>query len=416
MKKTPVAITGMASMSAAGIENSSIWTALITGNSCLSNASILHKDALPYPFFAAPTFSNNRRDSALDTLNLARIVAESALKEARFDVSANKTAIVLGTTAGSALHFIDAYAQNRALRIENEKFSDEKLNGENLRNENKGSDKKPHDADDYFKANLALHLGQALNVKGPALTIANACTSGADAIGLGMELLRQNECDYVICGGADALSLVPHTGFARLMVYDDKPCRPFDANRAGLNLGEGAAVVVLEKIENALARKAPILGLVCGYGSGSDAHHFTAPHPEARGLLHAFEDALKDSGVEKSDLAFVNAHGTATKENDKVEGGFFRTHLPHVPVWANKAITGHTLGAAGALEAIFSILALQKGIIPTSYGFKEIDPNILISPTQNDIETSKKYALSTSLGFGGGNAALIVSTDTSLYI
>jgi len=406
MTKMPVAITGMASMSAAGIDNDTIWENLITANRCLSDASLLHKDALPYPFFATPIFSSNRHDSALNTLHLARLVAESAIKEANIDVSANTTGIVLGTTAGSALHFIETYAYKRALR--NEQCSNEIFSN--------GNNKEPHDADDYFKANLALNLGQALQIKGPALTIANACTSGADAIGLGMELLLQNECDYVICGGADVLSLVPHTGFARLMVYDENPCRPFDVNRAGLNLGEGAAVFVLEKVENALRRKAPIIGLICGYGSGSDAHHFTAPHPEARGLLHAFNCALDESGVEPSQLAFVNAHGTATKENDKIEGRFFHTHLPNLPVWASKGMTGHTLGAAGALEAAFSILSLQRGIIPSSAGFMEIDPDILISPTTSNIEISKKHALSTSLGFGGGNAALIVSTDTSAFI
>ena len=174
--------------------------------------------------------------------------------------------------------------------------------------------------------------------------------------------------------------------------------------------------MVLEKIENALARKAPILGLISAYGSGSDAHHFTAPHPEARGLLYAYESALIEAGIDSSQLAFANAHGTATKENDKAEGVFFRTHLPDLPIWASKSITGHTLGAAGALEAIFSVLALQRGIIPKSYGFTEMDPNILVSPTKSNIETSKKYALSTSLGFGGVNSALIVSTDTAAFI
>ncbi len=416
--KAPVAVTGMASISAAGIDMQSIWATLTTGSNTLSHPSILHKDTLAYPFFAAPIFSNGRRDSACDTFNLARLAMLAALKDASLDVSAQKTGIVLGTTAGSALHFIEAYAQSRALRIHN----DENNNGENTTFQGNSSSQlqsplsQPHDADDYFKANLALHLGQSFNIKGPTITLANACTSGADAIGIGMELLRQNECDYVICGGADALSLVPHTGFARLMVYDEKHCRPFDANRAGLNLGEGAAIMVLERIETALARKAPIHGLISGYGSGSDAHHFTAPHPEARGLLHAFESALSDAGLESSQLAFINAHGTATQENDKIEGAFFHKHLPEIPVWASKAITGHTLGAAGALEAIFSLLALQKNSVPKSYGFTEIDPKILLSPTLAHTEISKKYALSTSLGFGGGNAALIVSTDTSAFI
>lgn len=409
MIKTPIAITGMASISAAGISNNEVWNNLIAGNRYLSNASILHKIALPYPFLAAPTFLSGRRYSSFDTLVLTRLTAKSAIEEAKLDVLANKNGkigIILGTTSGSALHFIETYAQKRKLWMKDEESIDEYME---LKEEH-------HDAEDYFKSNLALSLGQDLDIKGPVLSVSNACTSGADAIGLGMALLHQNECDYVICGGADALSLVPHTGFVRLMVYDDKPCRPFDVSRAGLNLGEGAAIMVLERVETALSRKASIIGLVCGYGSGSDAHHFTAPHPEARGLLHSFNMALQESGVDKSKLAFVNAHGTGTRENDRTEGKFFNKHLPNIPIWASKAITGHTLGAAGALEAVFSILALQKGIIPASVGFNEIDTEINIFPTQETTKIDKKYALSTSLGFGGGNAALIVSTDTSDFI
>jgi len=409
MIKTPIAITGMASISAAGISNNEVWNNLIAGNRSLSNASILHKNALPYPFLAAPTFLNGRRCSSFDTLILTRLTAKSAIEEAKLDILANKNGkigIILGTTAASALHFIETYAQKRKLCKQDEA----------LINEDMEQKDKPYDAEDYFNSNLALSLGQDLNIKGPLLTITNACTSGADAIGLGMELLHQHECDYVICGGADALSLVPHTGFARLMVYDAKPCRPFDVSRAGLNLGEGAAIMVLERVDTALSRKIPILGLICGYGSGSDAHHFTAPHPEARGLLHSFNMALQESGVDKTKIAFVNAHGTGTRENDKTEGKFFNKHLPDVPIWASKAITGHTLGAAGALEAVFSILALQKGIIPKSVGFNEMDPEINVCPTKESIKIDKKYALSTSLGFGGGNAALIVSADTADFI
>lgn len=406
MLKMPVAITGMASISAAGMNSDEIWANIIAGSRHLSPASILHQNALPYPFFAAPAFSNSRSYSAFDTLHLARLTVAAAVKEAKIDVSTNKTGIILGTTAGSALHFIETYAQKRNAHIQDEKHNMEDM----------GQNAEPCDAAAYFESNLALSLGQELNIKGPLLTIANACTSGADAIGLGMELLHQNECEYAICGGADALSLVPHTGFIRLMIYDENPCRPFDVNRAGLNLGEGAAVLVLEKLENALNRKIPILGLICGYGSGSDAYHFTAPHPEARGLFHAYKEALQKSGIDKEHIAFVNAHGTATRENDKIEGKFFNTHLPNVPIWASKSITGHTLGAAGALEAVFSILALQKGIIPKSAGFMDIDPDIALSLTKENVRTNKKYALSTSLGFGGGNAALLVSTDIGTFV
>jgi 3-oxoacyl-(acyl-carrier-protein) synthase len=147
---------------------------------------------------------------------------------------------------------------------------------------------------------------------------------------------------------------------------------------------------------------------VLGYGNASDAHHFTAPHPEGRGLASAIRAALSQAGLQAADMAFVNAHGTATRENDRVEGRLLSTMLPHVPVWASKGGTGHTLGAAGALEAVLSLAALRCGTVPASPGFSRVDPEIGLEPTQSACPVSSPFALSTSLGFGGGNAALVL--------
>ncbi len=213
----------------------------------------------------------------------------------------------------------------------------------------------------------------------------------------------------MLCGGADALDLVPHTGFARLMIYSNEPCRPFDAKRKGLNLGEGSGMLLLESEASARRRGARIRGLIAGYGSACDAHHFTAPHPEARGLALAVDRALAEAGVEASGIAFVNAHATATRENDRTEGNFLASRFPGKPVWASKAVTGHTLGAAGALEAIFCLLALEKGTVPASWNFEEPDPETGLVPTLVQTPVSGGLALSTSLGFGGGNAALVLA-------
>lgn len=413
--KEPIAITGFSSLSAVGFIDEDIWNNLTSGKRTLSSATSLDKNCLFYPFFSAPCFINNstkkipssfyvpRNKSAKDTLFLAQFSAKEACLRAQIDEKtlqeARSVGIVMGTTAGSALHFIESYKQAKENNLSSHVSELDVLRLHNS------------DAEEYFHANLALEIAQSFQVTGPCLTIANACTSGTDAIGIGMELIRSKECDYVICGGADALSLVPHTGFARLMVYDEKPCMPFDGARKGLNLGEASAVLILESIEHAKRRNARILGFVSGYGSATDAHHFTAPHPEARGLQSAVEIALSDSGITQDALAFINAHATATKENDAIEGRFFHRHFSKIPIWASKGVTGHTLGAAGALEAIFSLLALQKQCVPLSLGFQEVDPSIQIIPTLENTAIQKKYALSTSLGFGGGNAALVISTD-----
>lgn len=195
------------------------------------------------------------------------------------------------------------------------------------------------------------------------------------------------------------------------MVYDAEPCRPFDVSRQGLNLGEGAAFICLESLENARRRNAIIQGYVLGYGVHCDAYHLTAPHPEGEGLMLALYDALTQAGKSAAEMAFVNVHGTGTRENDKVEGRILARELPSVPLWATKALTGHTLGAAGALEAVFTLLALQKGQIPASVGFVEQDPEIGVGPVTTKLLLDKNVALSTSLGFGGGNAVLILAAE-----
>jgi 3-oxoacyl-[acyl-carrier-protein] synthase-1/3-oxoacyl-[acyl-carrier-protein] synthase II len=386
MARKSVVVTGMACLCAAGHSPDAVLDSLEQGGRQLAPPELLDARALPFPFFAAEEgcFPGGRRRSAKDTLALADAVVHSALAQAELpEASLSRAGTVLGTTAGSALHFLDAYTASRAR-----------------------TPCTAPDRDDYFASNLALE--QTLPARGPRMTVTNACTSGADAIGLALDMIHNGQCECVLCGGADALSLVPHTGFARLMIYDNEPCRPFDRTRRGLNLGEGAAALVLESVEHARKRNAAILGYILGYGSAADAYHFTAPHPEGRGLAASIRIALDNAGLKTSDMAFVNAHGTATPENDKVEGRLLARLLPTTPVWASKGGTGHTLGAAGALEAVLAVQALNRGRVPPSLGFQTPDPEIGCIPTREVLMLRSPFALSTSLGFGGGNAALVL--------
>ena len=403
--RSGVVVTGMACLCAAGDTPAAVLDGLQKGSGGLVQASVLDKRALPYPFFGLDEkhFPGGRKHSAQDTLTLAKAVCHSALAEAALPQHLLREAgVVLGTTAGSASHFLEAYAASR----ENAAGQNMTADLATAASASPACPAPGADRDDYFSANLALEMD--VDAHGPRLTVTDACTSGADAIGLAMDLITTGQCECVLCGGADALSLVPHTGFARLMIYSDQPCRPFDRDRKGLNLGEGAAALVLESAEHARRRNAAVLGQVLGYGNASDAHHFTAPHPEGRGLASAIRSALQQAGLEAADMAFVNAHGTSTHENDRVEGRLLRAMLPGVPVWASKGGTGHTLGAAGALEAVLTLEALRRGTIPASLGFYNVDPEIGFAPTQKALAASLPYALSTSLGFGGGNAALVL--------
>lgn len=394
-KCEPVAITGMGAVCSLGSGIPEIAEGLFRGRRFLSSAKKLSPDALDFPICTAPdgSWDEERTGFASDTLRLGLAAAQQAFLRAGRPAGL-PAAVVAGTTAGTALHFLRGYKARR-------------------HNESHGGD---HDEDydedcqAYLNSNPALALAQRLNIQGPLLTLSNACTSGADALGLGADMIRSGQVSRALCGGMDALSLVPHTGFARLMVSDAGPCRPFDIGRAGLNLGEGAAFMYLESLESARRRGAAIEGLLLGYGSHCDAYHFTAPHPEGEGLRKALRDALAQAGKSAADMAFVNAHGTGTRENDRTEGRLLARELPGVPIWTTKALTGHTLGAAGALEAVFTLLALRKQRLPASAGFAERDPEIGAEPVRSGLDLDKNVALSTSLGFGGNNAALVLAT------
>jgi 3-oxoacyl-[acyl-carrier-protein] synthase-1/3-oxoacyl-[acyl-carrier-protein] synthase II len=243
--------------------------------------------------------------------------------------------------------------------------------------------------------------------------VTNACASGTDAIGLAKGWIASGACDLAVAGGADELSRIAYNGFAGLQLSDTEQCRPFDRHRKGLNLGEGAGLLVLEGEYQALERGITPLGWVRGYGSASDAWHPTAPHPEGRGLKCAFVQALADAGISIQDVAMINAHGTGTKANDLAEAKALSNLLPescHVAIVSTKGITGHTLGAAGGLEAVLTLLVLRQGVTPGTYGYLSSDPQLPVNPIPQGISVSlpTRIGMSQSLAFGGGNAALVI--------
>ncbi len=324
------------------------------------------------------------------TLRLARRALVEALAEAgldpRRDLQGPRVGVCLGTTVASQLNDLPFYTAFRA------------------------DGRAPMEAVDRFlKGNLAEQLARELGAEGPCATIANACSSGADAIGTAWSWIRSGACDLAVAGGADEMNLVPLCGFHSLGVVSPEPCAPFDRDRRGLNLGEGAGILILER-EEAAARRDAVSGLfVAGYGGACDAHHLTAPRPDGSGLESAVREALREAGAEPSDIAFVNAHGTATRDNDRVEGqALARLFGPDVRVLSTKGYVGHTLGAAGALEAGFTALALREGWVPASAGFRTPDPEIPLVPVTDITRIEGRMALSTSLAFGGVNAALVL--------
>ena len=256
-------------------------------------------------------------------------------------------------------------------------------------------------------------IADQLGIKKYIATISTACSSSANAIIHGAQLIKNNRLDCAICGGAEALSKFTINGFNALMIVDPLHCRPFDETRSGLNLGEGAAYVVLES-EAAVIRKGktPLVELK-GYGNANDAFHQTASSPEGIGALNAMNDALIMSATPPSSVDYINAHGTATENNDLSEGnGIQKLFADKIPYFSStKPYTGHTLAAAGSIEAVYSILAIQHKMIWPNLNFARKMPELSISPVHELLQgVPVSNVLSNSFGFGGNTSSLLIGS------
>jgi 3-oxoacyl-(acyl-carrier-protein) synthase len=264
-----------------------------------------------------------------------------------------------------------------------------------------------HDCGDHTET-----LARTLGIGGFISTINTACSSSANAIMTGARMIRRGLLDRALAGGADALTLFTLNGFNSLMILDREPCRPLDETRNGLNLGEGSGFLVLESEE--MVRKAgkPVLGEVTGFGNACDAHHQTASSPEGNGAFLSMRLALESAGLAPGDIDYINAHGTGTKNNDLSEGiavqRIFGSAVP--PISSTKSYTGHTLGAAGAIEAVISILALTSGCIYPNLRFSQKMIELDFQPVTG-LKTGVpiRHIMSNSFGFGGNNSTLIFS-------
>jgi 3-oxoacyl-[acyl-carrier-protein] synthase-1 len=242
-------------------------------------------------------------------------------------------------------------------------------------------------------------------------TISTACSSAANAIEMAADMIRLGEADIVVAGGSECITKFHLNGFNSLMILDHKQCRPFDAGRAGLNLGEGAAFVVLEEAGHAAARNAKAMARLSGYGNACDAFHQTASSPDGEGAYLAMSKALKEAGLKPSDIDYVNAHGTGTPNNDESESQammrVFGKDLP--PVSSTKGMTGHTTSASGSIETVICILALKNGFLPVNYGFSNPMENGIVPNMDLHKGCKLRHVLCNSFGFGGNDSSLVIS-------
>ena len=250
---------------------------------------------------------------------------------------------------------------------------------------------------------------EAFGISAPCQVIANACASGTNAIGHAFECIRSGRYQRVLAGGYDAISELVFVGFDSLQASTPDRCRPFDSERSGMVLGEGAAILALENLEAAQKRGANILAEVVGYGISTDNHHLTQPNPSGSGPRQAMEGALRTAEISGEEIDYINAHGTATPFNDAAEGKAIAELFQRVPVSSTKGMMGHSLGAAGAIEAIVSLLALQRQLLPPNINFRQGDAELDLNIVANQAQPSRVHTvLSNSFGFGGTNASLIM--------
>ncbi len=392
-----VVVTGIGVISAIGADCSSFWNSLQSGRSgirpiaSVDVSGFRFQNGAEVPGYDPLRYFDEKQAGFLDRFaQFALIAAREAVNESGVtfeDVS--RTAVITGSCVGGQCsmdnEFVEVYRKD--------------LNRVN-----------PLTIARVMSNAGASHISMEYGITGPSYTVSTACASANHAIGQACHLLRNGVVDTAIAGGSEA---VFSFGFLKaweaMRVVAPDTCRPFSKGRKGLILGEGAAMLVLETLERALARGARIHGEIVGFGMSSDAHHIT--HPSAGGATHAMRAAIADSGLAPEAFCHINAHGTGTQANDATETQAIRetfgAHAERIAVASTKSMHGHALGAAGALEAAAALLALEHGVIPPTANFLEADPACDLDVVAGEARiVSAEYALSNSFAFGGLNAVL----------
>ena len=402
-----IVVTGLGAVTPVGLDVASTWDSLVHGRSGITR--ITRFDPSPYETQIAGEVKGFEPTKYLDRKDVRRTdrfaqyavaAASQALADASLGAGTDRerVGVAIATGVGGIETLID-----QVLLME---------------------ERGPSRLSPFLVPMLMANAGSAqismqFDLRGPSLTHVSACASSAHAIGECAELLRRGQADVMLTGGAEACVLpLPIGAFSNMHAMSrrndapEKASRPFDKDRDGFVLSEGSAVVVLEEREHALARRAKIYGELIGYGATADAYHITAPSPEGEGNARAMQIALRQAGLQPSAIDYINAHGTSTQPNDREETAaikhVFGDHAYKLMVSSTKSMTGHLLGAAGALEAIACLLAMRDGCVPPTINYETPDPELDLDYVPNQARARQiTTALSNSMGFGGHNASLI---------
>ncbi|HAP42614.1 MAG: beta-ketoacyl-[acyl-carrier-protein] synthase II [Spirochaetes bacterium GWD1_61_31] len=408
--KSKVVITGMGAISPIGNDVSTLWQAIKDGKSGVGNITLF--DASAYDSRVAAEvkdFDASLYMDKKDARKMARFTqfAVAASVQAWLDAGMDKAGIDPDRVAimlGNGIGGIEIFEQSYKKLLES------------------GPSRMPPMTVPMMIMNEAAgNIAMRLNVHGFAFTQVTACASGTDAIGLAMDMIRSGRADVIITGGCEAaISTFSVGGFCMLKAlstaYNDDPThasRPFDKDRDGFVIGEGAGIFIIESEEHAKKRGARIHAELAGYGASCDAYHLTGPHPEGVGGVKAIKHALTDAGIKPEEVQYYNAHGTSTQMNDPIETkmikAVFGDHARKMKVSSTKGSTGHLIAAAGAIEAIICVKAIQDSLYPPTINLKEADPECDLDYVPNKpVAGNIEVAASGSLGFGGHNGVLVI--------
>jgi 3-oxoacyl-[acyl-carrier-protein] synthase II len=403
-----VAVTGLGAVTPLGNDARATWEAAVAGKSGIDWITAFDASDSPVRIAAEVKGFEPPADvvSPKEARRLDRnvLLAVGAAKEAIDNAGLNgfdpnRVGIVLGSAIGG---FLGIMEQSEIMR-----------------------ERGPDRVSPYFLPNVLVdsasgQLAISLGIKGPNYAVVSACATGSHAVGEAAELIKRGDVDAVLAGGTEAcmhpLIFAGFTAMRGLAIENEHPpraSRPFDATRAGFVIGEGACVLVLEELEAAKARGATVYAEVIGYGASNDAFHIATPHPESVGVIQMIRDAIARAGIQPQDVQYVNAHGTSTPYNDSAETyaikQVFGEHAGQLAVSSIKSMVGHLFGAAGAIEALSTVLTIDSGVIPPTINYRHPDPECDLDYVPNEArEADVRVALSNSMGLGGHNGCVIL--------
>jgi 3-oxoacyl-[acyl-carrier-protein] synthase II len=403
-----VVVTGIGLVTPVGSDRKTTWDSLLEGKSGIDYISLFDAEGFESriaaevnDFDAAPILGRKEARRLDRFAQFACVAALEALEDAGLDMATedpDRVGVLIGSGVGGIITITE---QHKILLNKGPKRVSPFL--------------VPMMLGDMASGQVSMMIG----AKGPNFSTVSACATGTDSIGEALEMIRRGRADVVIAGGTEAavceIGVAGFNSCMALSTRNDDPqgaSRPFDSDRDGFVLGEGAGLVVLESLEHAEKRGANVLAELAGYGASSDAHHVTQPHPEGEGAARAMKWAIEDAKLVPENVDYINAHGTSTPLNDKFETiamkRMYGGHAYNLKISSTKSMTGHLLGAAGGIEAAFSVLAIKEGIIPPTINLDDSDPDCDLDYVPNKaIKQKVDVAMSNSLGFGGHNASLV---------